>query len=63
MMRYARSEALPATGAASLGNKYYYLANGSYTTGLYVRDDNYSFSKVTLPVEKKLLVTWICPLI
>ena len=43
-------------GAASIGNKYYYLCNGSYTTGLYQRDDSYKFTKVTVPVAKKLLV-------
>jgi len=34
-------------GTISLGNNYYYLADGNHSVGLYTRDEHYNFTKVT----------------
>ena len=36
------------TGIASIGNGYYYIADGATTASLYQRDENYNFKRVTI---------------
>ena len=44
------------TGIASIGNGYYYVADGETTASLYRRDENYKFTRVTVerPAEEIL---------